>query len=42
MTYKPLGVGTNDKTIKGDGDEYLTAILYMTPYKVMVDGKLFN
>ena len=42
MTYKLLGVGTNAKTIKGDSDEYLTAILYMTPYKVMVDGKLFN
>ena len=41
-TYKLLGVGTNAKTIKGDGSEYLTAILYMTPYKVMVDGKLFN
>jgi len=42
MTYKLLGVGTNAKTIKGDSDEYLTAILYMTPYKIMVDGKLFN
>ena len=42
MTYKLLGVGTNAKTVKGDGSEYLTAILYMTPYKVMVDGKLFN
>ena len=41
-TYELLGVGTNAKTIKGDGDEYLTAILYMTPYKVMVDGKHFN
>ena len=41
-TYKLLGVGTNAKTIKGDGSEYLTAILYMTPYKIMVDGKLFN
>ena len=41
-TYKLLGVGTNAKTIKGDGSEYLTAILYMTPYKVMVDGKHFN
>ena len=40
--YKLLGVGTNAKTIKGDGSEYLTAILYMTPYKVMVDGKHFN
>ena len=42
MTYKLLGVGTNAKTIKGDGSEYLTAILYMTPYKIMVDGKSFN
>ena len=40
--YKLLGVGTNAKTIKGDGSEYLTAILYMTPYNVMVDGKHFN
>ena len=40
--YKLLGVGTNAKTIKGDGSEYLTAILYMTPYKIMIDGKLFN
>ena len=40
--YKLLGVGNNAKTIKGDGSEYLTAILYMTPYKVMVDGNLFN
>lgn len=42
MTYKLLGVGTNAKTIKGDGSEYLTAILYMAPWKVMVDGKHFN
>ena len=40
--YKLLGVGNNAKTIKGDGDEYLTAIIYMTPWKVMVDGKAFN
>ena len=40
--YKLIGVGTNAKTIKGDGSEYLTANLYMTPYKIMVDGKLFN
>ena len=40
--YKLIGVGTNAKTIKGDGSEYLTAILYMTPYKIMVDGKSFN
>ena len=37
MTYKLLGVGTNAKTVKGDGDEYLTAILYMAPAK-QVDG----
>lgn len=42
MAYKLIGVGTNAKTIKGDGSEYLTAILYMTPWKVMVDGKQFN
>ena len=42
MTYKVLGVGTNAKTIKGEGSEYLTAILYMTPYKIVVDGKSFN
>ena len=40
--YKLLGVGTNAKTIKGDGSEYLTAILYMVPWKVMIDGKQFN
>ena len=28
---KLLGVGNNAKTIKGDGSEYLTAILYLTP-----------
>ena len=29
--YNLLGVGTNAKTIKGDGDEYITAILYLKP-----------
>ena len=28
---KLLGVGNNAKTIKGDGSEYVTAILYLTP-----------
>ena len=42
MTYKLLGVGTNAKTVKGDGDEYLTAIVYMTPWKVSIKGKTFN
>ena len=32
-----LGVGTNAKTIKGDGSEYLTAILYLAPADI-VDG----
>ena len=40
--YKLIGVGTNAKTIKGDGSEYLTGIVYMTPYKVMVDNKWYN
>ena len=35
--YKLIGVGTNAETVKGDGSEYLTAILYMTPYKVWVE-----
>ena len=42
MTYKLIGVGTNAKTIKGDGSEYLTAILYMTPWKIMVNSRSFN
>jgi len=29
--YKLLGVGNNAKTIKGDGSEYLTAIMYLSP-----------
>ena len=40
--FKLIGVGTNAKTIKGDGEEYETAILYMTPWKVSVGGKSFN
>lgn len=40
--YKLIGVGTNAKTRKGDGSEYLTGILYMTPWKVSVKGKLHN
>lgn len=42
MTYKLIGVGTNAKTIKGDGSEYLTAILYMAPWKIMVDNRSYN
>ena len=29
--YKLISVGKNAKTVKGDGSEYLTAILYMAP-----------
>jgi len=35
--YKLLGVGNNAKTVKGDGSEYLTAILYLAPAK-QVEG----
>ena len=28
-----LSCGTNAKTMKGDGSEYLTAIMYLTPFK---------
>lgn len=28
-----ISCGNNAKTIKGDGDEYLTAIMYMLPFK---------
>jgi len=28
-----LSCGTNAKTVKGDGSEYLTAIMYLKPYK---------
>jgi len=31
MSYKLLSVGTNAKTIKGDGKKYKTAIIYMIP-----------
>ena len=31
MKLKLLGVGNNAKTVKGDGSEYLTAILYLAP-----------
>ena len=29
--YNLLGVGTNAKTVKGDGAEYITAIMYLSP-----------
>ena len=33
--YNLIGVGTNAKTIKGDGSEYLTAILYLAPASIV-------
>lgn len=42
MTYNLIGVGNNAKTIKGDGSEYLTAILYMLSFKTVYQGKVHN
>ena len=42
MTYKIIGVGTNAKTVKGDGSEYLTAITYHKPWKTIFEGKVHN
>jgi len=42
MTYKLLGVSNNAKTIKGDGSEYMTAIMYMKPFKTVFRGKVHN
>ena len=33
--YNLIGVGTNAKTIKGDGSEYITGILYLIPEKLL-------
>jgi len=30
-----LSVGNNAKTVKGDGSEYLTAILYLAPFRTI-------
>jgi len=35
--YNLLGVGNNAKTIKGDNEIYLTAIMYMAPYDTAAD-----
>jgi hypothetical protein len=40
--YKILSVNADAKTKKGNGDEYLTGILYMAPFKILVDGKTKN
>ena len=42
--YKLLSVGADAKTIKGNGDEYMTAIVYMKSYKTFIEelGKTVN
>jgi len=42
MTYNLIGVGNNAKTIKGDGSEYMTAIMYLKPEKTVYKGKIRN
>ena len=42
MTYNLIGVGNNAKTVKGDGSEYVTAIMYLKPYKTVYQGKVRN
>lgn len=41
---RTIGAGNNAKTIKGDNGEsgYVTAILYLKPFKSIFDGKRFN
>lgn len=41
-TGKLIIAGGNAKTIKGDGTEYLTAIMYLRPWKSTINGKLLN
>lgn len=33
MSYNLIGVGNDAKTTKGNGDQYMTAIMYLTPWK---------
>jgi len=42
MSYNLIGVGNNAKTVKGDGREFVTAIMYLKPYKSVINGKIFN
>lgn len=35
-----IGSGSNAKTIKGDGDEYETAIMYLAPHKLSMKGNV--
>ena len=36
-----ISAGNNAKTIKGDGKEYVTAIFYGTPFKLLIDINLY-
>ena len=42
MSYNLIGVGSNAKTVKGDGSEYVTGIMYLKPFKTIIEGKTFN
>ena len=42
MSYNLLGIGNDAKTVKGNGDEYMTGIVYMKPYKTVYKGKVHN
>ena len=42
FTGKLIIAGGNAKTVKGDGTEYLTAIMYLRPYKNTIGGRLLN
>ena len=42
MSYKLLSVGADAKTVKGNGDKYITGIVYMKPYKTVWQGKVHN
>lgn len=41
-TGKLIIAGGNAKTIKGDGTEYLTAIMYLRPWKNTIGGRILN
>ena len=40
--YQIIGVGNSAKIIKGDSDEYVTAIRYLKPFKTVYRGKVHN
>ena len=42
MKFNLIGVGNSAKIIKGDSEEYVTAIMYLKPYKTVFKGKVHN